>query len=65
MSTPSPSRLQSSCITTASAPWGIGAPVKMRAAVPGASVWPTLPAGMRWATTSRVPAAGTSAQRSA
>jgi hypothetical protein len=26
------------------------APVKMRAAVPGSRGWPTLPAGMRWAT---------------
>jgi hypothetical protein len=60
----SPSTAHSSCITTASAPAGSGAPVKMRAAVPGASVWPTLPAGMRWATAA-VPGAGTSAQRSA
>jgi hypothetical protein len=48
--TASPSGAHSSCITTASAPAGSGAPVKMRAAVPGASVWPTLPAGMRCAT---------------
>ena len=35
------------------------------AAVPGVSVWPTLPAGIRCATTSFVPLAGTSAQRRA
>jgi hypothetical protein len=40
-------------------------PVKIRAAVPGASAWPTLPAGMRWLTGKQVPAAGTSMQRSA
>jgi hypothetical protein len=41
---------QRSCITTASAPAGTGAPVKMRAAVPGCSVEPTVPAGIRWLT---------------
>jgi hypothetical protein len=40
----------SSCITTASAPSGICAPVKMRAAVPAASGVPTVPAGMRCVT---------------
>jgi hypothetical protein len=37
-----------SCITTASAPGGIGAPVKMRAAVPGSSGLPTEPAMIFW-----------------
>ena len=60
-----PACSHSSCITTVSAPGGSGAPVKMRAAVPGASSWPTLPAGMRWLTGKRVPATGTSAARSA
>jgi hypothetical protein len=55
----------SSCITTASAPAGICAPVKMRAAVPAASGVPTVPAGMRWATRSTVPAAPQSAMRTA
>ena len=47
---------QYSCITTASAPGGICAPVKMRAAVPVASGWPGRPATMRWLTGSSVPA---------
>jgi hypothetical protein len=52
-------------MTTASAPAGICAPVKMRAALPAASGCPTTPAGMRWLTRSTLPGAGTSAQRSA
>ena len=61
----SPSASHCSCITIASAPGGTCAPVKMRAAVPGCSGWPTTPAGMRWLTGSSAPSAGTSAQRSA
>ena len=41
---------QSSCITTASAPSGIGAPVKMRAASPACNVVPWEPAGIRCVT---------------
>jgi len=55
----------SSCITTASAPSGICAPVKMRAAVPGTSGVPTVPAGMRCATFSSAPGAAQSATRTA
>jgi hypothetical protein len=62
---PPSSAVHCSCITTASAPAGTCAPVKMRAAVPGASAWPTMPAGMRCDTASTAPAAGTSAARSA
>ena len=40
-------------MTTASAPGGIGAPVKMRAAVPGSSALPTAPA-MIFCLTSKV-----------
>ena len=54
----------SSCMTTASAPGGTGAPVKMRAAVPGCRGAPTVPAGMRWLTGRQMPAA-TSAHRTA
>jgi hypothetical protein len=63
--TESPSTAQNSCITIASAPCGIGAPVKMRAALPGASGFPTSPAWIRCAMWSRVSGAGTSADRSA
>ena len=42
--TESPSTAANSCITIASAPCGIGAPVKIRAAVPGSSGLPTAPA---------------------
>jgi hypothetical protein len=44
---------------------GMGAPVKMRAALPGASGRPTLPAGMRWLTGSSAPGAAQSALRTA
>jgi hypothetical protein len=50
MRTPASTASQSSCMTTASAPGGMGAPVKMRAAEFAASAWPLLPAGMRWLT---------------
>ena len=40
----------SSCMTTASAPGGIGAPVKIRAHWPTANRVPTLPAGIRCVT---------------
>ena len=49
-----PSTTQSSCITTASAPSGIGAPVKIRAALIAPSAWPTLPAATRWLTANGV-----------
>ena len=52
-------------MTTASAPAGTGAPVKMRAAVPGASGWPTLPAAMRCDTGNTVPDGMQSALRTA
>jgi hypothetical protein len=52
-----------SCITTTSAPAGICAPVKMRAAVPGCKGCGGMPAGIRWLTGSVVPARGTSAAR--
>ena len=55
----------SSCITTASAPAGIGAPVKMRAALRAASGVPDCPAAMRCDTGSSAPAAATSAARTA
>jgi hypothetical protein len=55
---PSTSRA-SSCMKTVSRPGGIGAPVKMRTAVPGravpSSAWP---AAMRAATGSRVASSG-------
>ena len=51
----------SSCISTASAPLGIGAPVNMRAAVPGASSVPDTPAGIRCDTGNTTPALDTSA----
>jgi len=50
---------------TASAPAGTGAPVKMRAAVPGCNVVPTVPAGMRWLTGRQTPTAVMSATRTA
>ena len=57
---------QCSCMTTASAPGGTCAPVKMRAAVPAASGSPGRPATMRWLTGSTVPAPPTrSARRTA
>ena len=56
-STQSPSTVVCSCITTASAPGGIGAPVKMRAAVPGSSGFPTEPAMIFCATRSFAPSA--------
>ena len=62
---PSSSASHCSCMTTASAPGGIEAPVKMRAALPGASGWPTAPAGMRWLTGNSAPAALASPARSA
>ena len=55
----------SSCITTAPAPAGMGAPVKMRAALPGGSAVPDWPAAMRWVTGRSTPAAVTSAARTA
>ncbi len=62
--TASPSVAQNSCITIASAPGGIGAPVKMRAAVPAArAAAPPQPAMMRCATFRRVSGAFTSARR--
>ncbi len=54
-----------SCMTTASAPGGISAPVKMRAAVPGCKGWPTWPAGMRCDTGSAAEAPTQSAARTA
>jgi len=51
------STAQCSCITIASAPGGIGAPVKMRAAVPGSSGLPTEPARIFCFTVSRAPSA--------
>ena len=57
--------VQSSCMTTASAPSGTGAPVKIRATVPVCSGWPLAPAAMRWDTGKVVPNCTTSAQRSA
>ena len=65
MRTPPSTALHCSCMTTASAPAGTCAPVKMRAAVPGASGAPTLPAAMRWLTGSTAPGAATSPARSA
>jgi len=47
------------------APSGIGAPVKIRAAVPGCSGVGAAPAGMRWLTLSSVPATGMSVARTA
>ena len=47
---------------TAVAPGGMSAPVKMRAALPGASGRPTLPAGIRWLTGSSAPGAPGAAQ---
>ena len=55
MRTWSPLTWQTSCITTVSAPGGMGAPVKIRAAVPGSRWVPVVPAGMRWLTRSRPP----------
>ena len=63
--TPSPSTSASSCITTASAPAGSAAPVKIRATVPGCSGWPGWPAGMRCDTGSRAPCPASSAARTA
>ena len=54
-----------SCITTASAPAGSWAPVKMRAALPGRSGSGGWPAGMRWLIGSTPPIPGKSAQRTA
>lgn len=55
-----------SCMMTASAPAGMGAPVKMRAAVPAASGAPIWPAAMRWLTGSvQGPAPVKSARRTA
>ena len=51
----SPTTEHCSCITTASAPAGMGAPVKMRAAVPRAKGCPTAPAAIRCATGKVVP----------
>ena len=65
MRTPPSTGVHCSCMTTASAPAGTCAPVKMRAAVPGARAVPTLPAAIRWLTGSTVPLAATSAARSA
>ena len=62
---PSSCATQSSCMTTASAPGGTGAPVKIRAAVPPCNGAPTLPAAMRCDTGNAMPGAATSAQRSA
>jgi len=62
---PSSSAATSSCITTASAPGGKGAPVKMRAQLPGSRGSAAWPAAMRWLTGSSAPMAGTSAQRKA
>ena len=50
-----------SCMTTVSAPGGISAPVKIRAAVPGLSVCGSCPAGMRCETTMACPSPGQSA----
>src|SRR6266487_3429214 len=63
--TSSPSCAQCSCITMASAPAGIGAPVKMRAAVPRASGSPVEPAGIFWETLSRGSGPFRSARRTA
>ena len=46
-------------------PAGMGAPVKMRAALPGVMAAPVDPAGMRCVTCSNTSACGTSAQRTA
>jgi hypothetical protein len=62
--TESPSTAASSCITIASAPCGIGAPVKIRAAVPASSGLPTAPAMIFCATLNFFPGA-TSARRTA
>ena len=56
---------QSSCITTASAPGGTGAPVKILAALPGSSCTPIDPAGIRWAIVRVCPEVAVSAQRTA
>ena len=63
--TVSPSRSQTSWITTVSAPAGMGAPVKIRAAVPGSRASPATPAGMRWAIRRRGRSAARSALRTA
>ncbi len=56
-----PTSRVSSCITTASAPSGMGAPVKMRAQVPGRRGSAACPAAMRCDTGSTTPASVTSA----
>jgi len=62
---PSSCTCVSSCITIASAPAGTGAPVKMRAMVPGSSGFGTAPAGIRWLTASTTPSSAISARRTA
>ena len=64
--TDGPSRRQSSWMAMASAPSGIGAPVKIRAASPAARAEPTSPAAIRWVIRSDTsPARGMSAARTA
>ena len=62
---PSSSSSQCSCITTVSAPSGSGAPVKMRAQVPGVSGPGASPAATRWLTARPWGCAAASAARKA
>ena len=55
----------SSCMTTALAPGGMGAPVKMRAASPEFKAWPCWPAGIRCVTFKLAPTCVTSSTRTA
>ena len=64
--TVAPSLRQSSWMAMASAPSGMGAPVKILAASPAASAEPTSPAAIRWVTRSVAsPSSGMSAARTA